>query len=126
MKINTSSQEQRRNRRLFMELKVGVAVVLRSPDFFYWRPQFEARTQNVSASGLELLSARPLSPGAAVKLWVQLPTGVWITLRGTVVRTSPDAAPGSCRSHIQLSKRPKKSMQSWEDNIFLSMRNFEI
>jgi hypothetical protein len=124
MEAKHAADEQRRNRRLFMELKVGVAVVVRSLAFFFWRPQFEARTRNVSASGLELLSQRPLSTGADVKLWVQLPTRVWITLRGTVVRTRPDAATGAFLCHIRLSKHPKKSIQSWENIIFLSIRNF--
>lgn len=124
MKINTSADEQRRNRRLFMELKVGVAVIKRSLAVFFWRPQFEAKSRNVSARGMELLSARPLATGASIKLWVTLPTGVRITLRGTVVRTSPDAAPGACLCHIQLSERPNESIRSWEDTIFLSIRNF--
>jgi len=123
METKRAADEQRRNRRLFMELKVGVAVVSRSLAFFYWRPQFEARTRNVSARGLELLSARPLATGATVKLWVQLPTGDCITLRGTVVRTSPDAAPGSFICHIQLSRRPQQPLRIWEETIFEKIRH---
>jgi len=108
-----------------MEMKVGVAVSLRALALFYWRPQFEATTRNVSARGLELLSKRPLSADAAVKLWIQLPTGVRVMLRGTVVRTTPDASTGALLCHINLSKRPKQSIQIWEDAIFRNIRNFD-
>ena len=125
MKMKQEGDEQRRNRRLFMEVKVGVAVIFRPLAFFFWRPQFEAKTRNVSARGLELLSERPLSAKATVKLWIPLTTGEAIELRGTVVRASPGAEPGTFLCHVQLSERPKESLRIWEDAIFKNIRNLE-
>jgi len=125
MKIDQAVDEHRKNRRLFMELKVGVAVLSGPLSIFSWRPQFEAKTQNVSARGLELLTDQPLADQAAVKLWLYLHTGICIKLRGTVVRTSPGVAPGSTLCHISLSERPEKALRIWEDSLFGNMRNFE-
>ena len=125
MKSDQAVDEQRKNRRLFMELKVGVAVMAGPLSIFSWRPEFEAKTQNVSARGLELLTDHPLAAQTAVKLWLHLRTGICIKLRGTVVRTSPSATTSASLCHISLSDRPGKALRIWEDTLFGNMRNFE-
>jgi len=126
MKIDQAVDEQRRNRRLFMELKIGVAVISRFPALFFWRPQFEATTQDVSARGLALLTDRPLPAQAVVKLWIQLPSGLKIKLHGTVVRTGQGAAPGSYLCHINLRDQPEEAVRIWEATLFGNMRNYEV
>jgi hypothetical protein len=126
--ISKASEEQRGNRRLFKELKVGVAVLSRYPVFFFWRPQFHAKTRNVSATGLELLADRPLPAGTTLKLWLQVPIGgelQVLKLRGTVVATSPAEATGAFLCHIRLHDRPSEFMQIWANTIFEMLRNRE-
>lgn len=95
--------------------------------FLIARPQFQAKTRNVSAGGLALLSERPIPVDTTLKLWIQVAAGGEIQtlkLRGTVVRTSPYKMTGAFLYHIQLSERPKKSMQLWTSLIFENIRLF--
>ena len=127
IKINKAWDEQRRNRRLFMELPVGVAVIAQYPDFFYRRPQFQAKTRNVSASGLALLAERPLPVGATVKLWIAVPISgesQTLKLRGMVVSASAREVTGTFLCHIQLSNRPEEAMRLWANTMFENIRRF--
>ncbi len=107
-----------------MKMPVGVAVISRPLGLFCWRPQFQAQTRNISATGFALLTERPLAVGAAIKLWVPVPNGAILKLRGTVVRSSPDEATGAVLNHIQLSKRPEQAMRIWTDTVFEDIRHF--
>ncbi|MCX7006087.1 MAG: PilZ domain-containing protein [Kiritimatiellaeota bacterium] len=125
MKLYQAPDEQRRNRRLFMEMTVGVAVVGGLLGRFVKRPQFEGQTRNVSAGGLELLSDRPIPEGATLKLWVEVATGGiihTIKLQGTVIKTEPAETPGTFLARIHLGEDPKADMEAWADTIFGTMR----
>ena len=125
MNSTTVTSEQRRNRRLFVEKPVGVAVLAGAFSYLIRRPQFQARTRNVSTQGLELLATQPLAVGAALKLWMPVQIGgltPTIELRGTVVWAGVDAATGLKISRIQLDNRPHEAMELWSQSIVEKLR----
>jgi hypothetical protein len=126
MKLKTPEKDKRQNRRMALEKKVGLAVSAGFSDFFHRKAQFEAKTRNASARGLELVSSQVFPSGTVIRLWVPVSGGegpdLVLQMRGTIVGVHPDQQPNLNVLHVKLDDEPAKTMKLWEESIYSRIR----
>ena len=126
MKLKTPEQDKRQNRRMALEKKVGLSVSAGFSDILHSKPQFEGKTRNASARGLELLTNQVLTSGTIIRLWVPVSGGegpdLILQMRGTVVGVHPDPTNSLNVIHLKLDDQPAKTMKLWEESIYDRIR----
>lgn len=125
--LRNKRDEKRSNRRVHIELPIGIAVLSKRLGFPPRRPQFNGVMRLASMVGMEIRSDRNLGVGIPVRLWIVAEPCAETTLklRGNVVWSKPDERDGSFLAGIRLDERPREEMTNWQNLIAERLRRLD-
>ncbi len=121
--------EHRRNRRISLNVPVGLAIASAPKALFLRHPEIQGTILNASMSGLQVLVVKSIPDKAPLVVWIELkthtPSGA-LKLRGECRWSKPHVKSGGYLVGIRLEARPKDGMAAWSEAILQRLRLLDL